>query len=670
MPGRAGHDSTMPQPRPAVIEPGWFATGKPDPGDAPAAARWPLQVCAAPEGSGRGPGALARLGSELAPPQGEVDEVFPHSRSVLMAPDPSPPPPQALPPHGGAILPPPPTLASSASLETALEVMRLSLLPEGPGTGEEEPALRSPCVLVMEEGRVCGILTERDAVRWALSDSPPSQIRLGSVMSRPVVHRQRQDCIDILATMSLMRRHRIRHLPIVDEQERPTGLVTLSSLNYVLQETFFLRFRQVVEVMTPQVITVRPQDTLRQAIQTMALRSISCVVVTEPLPGREPQRQRPVGILTERDILQLRRLDLSIGCTTVAEVMSSPLSCIHPADDLADVRERMQQMRIRRMVVTNQAGELVGLITETNLMQSIDPVDLYGVYEIMQRQVKVLNETRLELLNRRRFDLTRALKEQEFWLAYQPQLDLRTGTIRSAEALIRWNSPQHGPVPPSDFIPLAEHSGFIVELGAWILTTACRQVQQWMEQGEQPIRMAVNVTAHQLLEPRFVQQVMAILEETGVPPERLTLELTESVLVENTSATAECFQQLQREGVRISIDDFGTGYASLSYLQHFHFNELKIDRSFVSHIDTNHKGQVIVRSVLDLARTMGFTTVAEGVETPQELAWLQEAGCAVVQGYRVSRPLPAHDWDPAWLSGNRRTATPAAEAFPSPGAPG
>ncbi|MFM7676213.1 MAG: EAL domain-containing protein [Synechococcus sp.] len=365
------------------------------------------------------------------------------------------------------------------------------------------------------------------------------------------------------------------------------------------------------------MITVRPQDTLRQAIQTMALRSISCVVVTELLPGPGSRRERPVGILTERDILQLRRLELSIGTTTVAEVMSSPLRCIHPSDDLADVREQMQRMRVRRVVVTNQAGDLVGLITETNLMQSIDPVDLFGVYEIMQRQVQVLSESRLELLNRRRFDFSRALREQEFWLAYQPQLDLRSGSIRSAEALIRWNSPQHGPVPPNDFIPLAEHSGFIVELGQWILTTACQQVRQWMDQGKQPIRMAVNVTAHQLLEPRFVSQVMATQEQSGLPPEQLTLELTESVLVENNSATADCFQKLQQEGVRISIDDFGTGYASLSYLQHFHFNELKIDRSFVSHIDTNHKGQVIVRSVLDLARTMGFTTVAEGVETTQ-----------------------------------------------------
>ncbi|MEB3264689.1 MAG: EAL domain-containing protein [Synechococcus sp.] len=587
-----------------------------------------------------------------------------------MASDSSPPPPPVLPPHGAAILPSPPTLPSSASLETALEVMRLSLLPEGSGAGEEEQGVRSPCVLIVEEGRLCGILTERDAVRWALSDTPASQIRLGSVMSRPVVQRQRHDCLDILATMSLMRRHRIRHLPVVDEQERPTGLVTLTSLNYVLQETFFLRFRQVVEVMTPTVITVRPQDTLRQAIQTMALRSISCVVVTEVLPGPGSQRERPVGILTERDILQLRRLELSIGTTTVAEVMSSPLRCIHPSDDLADVRGQMQRMRVRRMVVTNQAGELVGLITETNLMQSIDPVDLYGVYEIMQRQVQVLSESRLELLNRRRFDLSRALREQEFWLAYQPQLDLGSGTIRSAEALIRWNSPQHGPVPPNDFIPLAEHSGFIVELGQWILTTACQQARQWMDEGKQPIRMAVNVTAHQLLAPRFVSQVMATLEQTGLPPEQLTLELTESVLVENTSATAECFQELQREGVRISIDDFGTGYASLSYLQHFHFNELKIDRSFVSHIDTNHRGQVIVRSVLDLARTMGFTTVAEGVETAQELEWLRQAGCAVIQGYLVSRPIPAHHWEPAWLNGNRQTATPAPPEGPTPEAPG
>jgi CBS domain-containing protein len=368
----------------------------------------------------------------------------------------TPPPDPALPAHGGAILPLPPILPSSASLETALELMRRSMEPgsRGPAaTADADPVLQNPCVLVVEEDRLCGILTERDVVRWALSDVPAREIPLRSVMSKPVIQRRRQDCVDILATMSLLRRQRIRHLPIVDEQERPVGIVTLSSLNRVLEETFFLRFRQVIEVMTTRVVTVRPQDTLRQAIQTMALRSISCVVVSEPAGGRPPQRERPIGILTERDILQMRNLEVSIGVTRVEAVMSAPLCCIHPADDLAEVRKQMQRMRVRRMVVTNDAGELMGLITESDLMQSIDPVDLYGVYEILQHQVNVLRESRLELLNRRRFDLPRALEQGQFWLAYQPQLDLAEGRIRSAEALLRWDSPQHGSVPPNEFIP-------------------------------------------------------------------------------------------------------------------------------------------------------------------------------------------------------------------------
>jgi EAL domain-containing protein (putative c-di-GMP-specific phosphodiesterase class I) len=195
--------------------------------------------------------------------------------------------------------------------------------------------------------------------------------------------------------------------------------------------------------------------------------------------------------------------------------------------------------------------------------------------------------------------------------------------------------------------------------------------------------VAVNVAAHQLLEPGFVEKVIRLLRHTDTPADLLTLELTEGVLVENTMATAECFRALQEEGVRISIDDFGTGYASLSYLHHFHFNELKIDRSFVRRIHANRKAQVIVRSVLDLVRTMGFTTVAEGVEEAEELQWLEAEGCQVIQGYLVSRPLRAEQWEPGWLlperpkpwwglplSGGPQTARAEEAELPSPGGPG
>ncbi|MEA5422366.1 EAL domain-containing protein [Synechococcus sp. CCY9202] len=548
-------------------------------------------------------------------------------------------------------MPVPPTLPTTASLEAALEAMRSSLR-EASDASTDEEQLTGNCVLVLEGQQLVGILTERDAVRWALSDRPPNEILLGAVMTHPVISRQRHECLDILATMSLLRRQRIRHLPIVDERNQPAGIVTITSLNRVLKETFFLRFRQAVEVMSTTVVTVRPQDTLRQAIQTMALRGISCVVVTEPIPGRRgPSRERPIGILTERDILQMRRLALAISTTRVDEVMSAPLACIHPADDLAAVRDRMQKLRIRRMVVANDDGELVGLITESNLMQSIDPVDLYGVYEILQRQVTILREGQFQLLSRQRFDLSRALANGEFRLVYQPLLNLSQGKIRSAEALIRWTSPQHGTVPPCDFIPLAEHSGFIVELGDWILETACQQIHHWLQAGGQPIQIAVNVTAHQLLEPQFVAKLLGIVERAGIPPALLKLELTESVLVENTMATAHCFQELQKQGIQIAIDDFGTGYASLSYLQHFSFDTLKVDQSFVRGIHTNPKAQVIVHSVLDMAEKMGFTTVAEGVEFPEELQWLRNAGCQVIQGYLIGKPLPPEQWRPEWLSG-------------------
>jgi len=304
----------------------------------------------------------------------------------------------------------------------------------------------------------------------------------------------------------------------------------------------------------------------------------------------------------------------------------------------------MQVRRVRRLVVTTPDGVLVGIITETNLTKVLDPLELYGIVEILQKQVFNLTKSRNRLLASRNFDLEEAFQRQEFRLVYQPQLNLEKNRIAGAEALIRWNSKDRGPIPPAEFIPWAEQTYFIVKLGYWILRTACEQAQSWCRLGLGEITVAVNVSSHQLMDPYFVDRTVAIVRETGLPPHCLKLELTESVLVDNLSAAAEQFQRLQEASIQIAIDDFGTGYASLSYLQYFSFDILKIDRSFVHHIDQNYRNQAIVASILRLAHQLNFQVIAEGVETEAERQLLQAQGCPCIQGYGFSRPLKVDDF--------------------------
>jgi EAL domain-containing protein (putative c-di-GMP-specific phosphodiesterase class I) len=239
---------------------------------------------------------------------------------------------------------------------------------------------------------------------------------------------------------------------------------------------------------------------------------------------------------------------------------------------------------------------------------------------------------------------------------YQPQLHLTSARVGGAEALLRWCSPEHGEVPAATFVPLAEQSGFILELGEWVLEQACRQALAWARSPYGPIHVAVNVSGLQLDQSDFVERTCGTLARLGVDPSLIHLELTETVLVENFSNTAEAFRQLQHHGIRIAIDDFGTGYASLSYLQHFSFDILKIDGSFISELPRQSRNQAIVTSIVRLAEHLSFQLVAEGVETPAELALLERMGCPIIQGYAVSPPLEPEDW-PAFLAGRAGSST-------------
>jgi len=240
-------------------------------------------------------------------------------------------------------------------------------------------------------------------------------------------------------------------------------------------------------------------------------------------------------------------------------------------------------------------------------------------------------------------DLRSALERGELRLHYQPQIDLHNGELVGVEALVRWQHPERGMIPPGEFIPFAEESGLVVPLGEWVLREACRQVKTWAAAGLAPRQTAVNVSAVQLSSGHLVKSVRAVLAETGIQPEQLELEITESFVMADRDQSFRTFDELRTLGVRLSIDDFGTGYSSMGYLQRLQVHKLKVDMSFVRDMNTNKGNASIVKAVIALGHSLGLEVIAEGVETQEQAAHLLQLECDVIQGYLVSKPMSAED---------------------------
>ncbi|WNV04689.1 EAL domain-containing protein [Candidatus Methylospira mobilis] len=238
--------------------------------------------------------------------------------------------------------------------------------------------------------------------------------------------------------------------------------------------------------------------------------------------------------------------------------------------------------------------------------------------------------------------LHQAVAAGELFLQYQPQVCLTSGAVIGVEALVRWRHPVVGLISPARFIPLAEENGAILEIGEWVMQTACRQARLWMDAGLPRLKMGVNISARQLRQQDLVALVEKVLGETGLPAEYLDIEVTESVLVHNAQLVAAVLGRIKALGVSVSIDDFGTGYSSMAYLQKMPFDKLKIDRSFISGLP-DEQNAAIVRALLAMASQLGMETIAEGVETGEELSFLKEAGCGQLQGFLFSRPLFCDD---------------------------
>ena len=284
-----------------------------------------------------------------------------------------------------------------------------------------------------------------------------------------------------------------------------------------------------------------------------------------------------------------------------------------------------------------------------------------NTYRVFETDMSTFFPERLMLEN----DLRRAIVRGEFELHYQPKVDVETGRVVGMEALLRWRHATRGLIAPADFIPIAEDSGAIVEIGRWVIEEACRQNVKWQRAGAPQLRIAVNISGVQFRQPDLLETIANALASSGLHPECLEIEITESVIMQDPSAMIVLLEKLSAMGVHVSIDDFGTGYSSLSYLKRFPLDKLKIDRSFIRDISSDTEDAAITRAIIGLAHNLRLKVVAEGVETREQLEFLRSLGCDEYQGYFKSKPLPAAEFQRLVLSSNE-TATRQLLPFVSP----
>ncbi len=259
-------------------------------------------------------------------------------------------------------------------------------------------------------------------------------------------------------------------------------------------------------------------------------------------------------------------------------------------------------------------------------------------------------------------DLRHALERNELMVYYQPQVDLYNGQTIGMEALLRWQHPERGMIPPAVFIPLAEETTLIIPIGEWVLRTACTRLKAWLDAGLPKIRVAVNLSSRQFNQKNLADVVAGILQETGLPPQHLELELTESLIMSDAESSIKVLEKLRRLGVQFSIDDFGTGYSSLSYLKRFPIDRIKIDQSFVRNITSDPQDAAVSQAIISLSHSLNMTVVAEGVETAEQREFLRKRQCDEIQGFHFSRPVPEHEMERMLRESGAIQATPAAEA--------
>jgi diguanylate cyclase (GGDEF)-like protein len=347
------------------------------------------------------------------------------------------------------------------------------------------------------------------------------------------------------------------------------------------------------------------------------------------------------------------------GCTRELDIVARM-----GGDEFAIIMTQMERAadaatlskRIRDSVIKPYQVEGHQIVTDISIGISVAPMDAVESDELLRNADMALYDakadgrgtfrffepemnTRMKVRRELEMDLRKALATEQFELHYQPLVVLETNEVNGFEALLRWNHPSRGLVSPADFIPIAEETGLIVPLGEWVLKAACNEAVNWPEH----IKVAVNLSPAQLNSRNLVSMVTSVLNESGMEPRKLQLEITETVLLQNTFTTLATLHELRKMGVQIALDDFGTGYSSLSYLRSFPFDKIKIDRSFIQDLSNGAEPLAIVNAVAGLAKCLNMTSTAEGVETQQQMEVLQSIGCTEMQGYLFSHARPAKE---------------------------
>jgi len=336
----------------------------------------------------------------------------------------------------------------------------------------------------------------------------------------------------------------------------------------------------------------------------------------------------------------------------------------HPNDHRGRmILRRLEVASFASVPVRSPAGEILGVLAifsaqprramtldELRMLENLAEL-VAGQLELRRLRIGIPSKSKPKFRRQEskqgawpcKHDLRRALDQHEFVLHYQPEIDLSTRRIVGLEALIRWEHPQFGLIPPMDFIPLAETSGMILPIGDWVLSEVCMQIQRWCsaDEGHRALRVCVNLSARQFAREGLADHVEALLRQSGISSRQLGLEMTESSLIPDVHTALEVLGSLRRLGVSLLMDDFGTGYSSLSYLHSFPIDVIKIDRSFVGRMTEGDQPLQIVRTIIELARVLGMDVVAEGIETCEQYLLLRELGCRFGQGYLFARPLTA-----------------------------
>lgn len=336
-----------------------------------------------------------------------------------------------------------------------------------------------------------------------------------------------------------------------------------------------------------------------------------------------PQTRRGDATVVGWSALLMQEIDVLSGDIDVADTIVRPEIRFGLASSPEDATDALELLE-HATTAAAQATEAV-------------PVAVYSAQarEDMIDRFKIEQELRL------------ALQREEFELHYQPMVDVEAGTLVGCEALIRWRHPERGLIPPGLFLPAAEQSGLIEEMGAWVIKEACRQMRDWIDRGIAAPRVSINISARQFSDEGLQTLVADALAASRVPPSLLEIELTETTAIADDDRTLAVFAVLRALGVRIALDDFGSGYASMSYLRKLPVDKIKIDREFVSHVESNRTSKAICGAIIALAKGLGVEILAEGVERPQEVDFLRSAGCPVFQGYYFARPMPVAEFERA-----------------------